>query len=188
MCATTRYRSPSRDLAYCGLFGAAALAFPVVFHLVRLGHVFMPMYLPLVTLAFFVPPRLSAVTALVVPILSGAVTGMPPFYPPVAVFMSLELAAMSFLISAVVIRWPRANEWLVLVPVLILGRGFYIALVFPFSLAIRLPAEFMAGLSLVAGWPGIILMIAVVPPVARLRRRSEPSEGPASGFIKGESG
>lgn len=188
MSATTRYRSPSRDLAYCGLFGAAALVFPVVFHLIRLGHVFMPMYLPLVTLAFFVPPRLSAVTALIVPILSGAVTGMPPFYPPVAVFMSLELAAMSFLISAVVIRWPRANEWFVLVPILFLGRALYIGLVFPFSLAIKLPAEFMAGLSLLAGWPGVILMIAVVPPVARLRRRLGPYEGSASGLIKGESG
>ncbi len=188
MCATSRYRSPARDLAYCGLFGAAALLFPVVFHLVRLGHVFMPMYLPLVTLAFFVPPRLAAMTALAVPLLSGAVTGMPPFYPPVAVFMSLELAAMSFLIAAVVMRWPRANEYGVLVPVLLLGRALYIALVYAFSLAIRLPAGFMAGLSLAGGWPGIILMIVVVPPVARLRRRPGANQGSASGFIEGEPG
>src|SRR4030065_1502723 len=109
MCATERYHSPRRDLAYCVLFGAAALLFPVVFHLVRLGHVFMPMYLPLVTLAFFVPPRMAAMTALAVPLLSGAVTGMPPFYPPVAVFMSLELAVMSGLIAAGGARWPKTN-------------------------------------------------------------------------------
>lgn len=166
-----RDQSPARDLAYCGLFGAAALLFPVIFHLIRLGHVFMPMYLPLVTLAFFVPPRLAAATALVVPVLSGAVTGMPPFYPPVAVFMSLELAVMSALIAAVVTRWPKTNEWLVLVPVLLFGRALYVALVYAFSLAIALPARFMAGLSLLGGWPGILLMIAVVPPVARLRKR-----------------
>lgn len=163
-------RLSARELAYCGLFGAASLLFPVVFHLVRLGHVFMPMYLPLVTLAFFVPPLPATVTALVVPILSGAVTGMPPFYPPVAVFMSLELAVMAALIAAVVTRRPKINEWLVLVPVLCFGRAFYVALVYAFSLAIKLPAGFMAGLSLLGGWPGIVLMIAVVPPVARLRR------------------
>lgn len=188
MCATERYPSQARDLAYCGLLGAAALLFPVVFHLVRLGHVFMPMYLPLVTLAFFVPPRMAAMTALAVPLLSGAVTGMPPFYPPVAVFMSLELAAMSFLIAAAVRRWPRASEYGVLVPALLFGRAMYVGLVYAFSLAIRLPVEFMAGLSLLAGWPGIVLMIAVVPPVARLRRRQGLYEKPRSGAIKGEPG
>jgi hypothetical protein len=176
MDASMNSRLSARDLAYCGLFGAAALLFPVVFHLARLGHVFMPMYLPLVTLAFFVPPLPAAATALVVPILSGAVTGMPPFYPPVAVFMSLELAAMTAMIAAVARRRPKTNEWLVLVPVLLLGRALYVALVYAFSLAIKMPAGFMAGLSLLAGWPGIVLMIVVVPPVAKLRKRLRPDE------------
>ncbi|HUT08302.1 MAG TPA: class I SAM-dependent methyltransferase [Candidatus Latescibacteria bacterium] len=189
-----KYRLSARDLAYCGLFGAAALLCPVIFHLVRLGHVFMPMYLPLMTLAFFVRPLPAAVTALVVPILSGAVTGMPPFYPPVAVFMSLELAVMSALIAAVVMRRPNANEWPVLVPVLLFGRALYVALVYAFSLAIKLPAGFMAGLSLLAGWPGIVLMIVVIPPVARLRRgrgrtavRTSPSvsDAPKAAFFDG---
>lgn len=166
-----RFRLSARDLAFCGLFGAAALLLPAVFHLVRLGHVFMPMYLPLVTLAFFVRPLPAAVTALVVPLLSGAATGMPPFYPPVAVFMALELAVMSALIATVVTRRPQIDERLVLVPVLLFGRALYVALVYAFSSAIRLPAGFLAGLSLLGGWPGIVLMIVVVPPVAGLRKR-----------------
>jgi hypothetical protein len=156
-------------LAYCGLFGASALLLPLLFHLIRLGHVFMPMYLPLVALAFFVRPLPAAVTAFTVPLLSGAVTGMPPFYPPVAVFMSIELAVMAALIAALVTWRPRLNEWLVLVPVLLLGRILYVGLVYAFSLVIQLPAGFMAGLSLLAGWPGIILMVLTVPPVARGR-------------------
>lgn len=48
----------SRDLAYCGLFGAAGLRLPVLFHILHLGRIFMPMYLPLVTLAYFVRPLL----------------------------------------------------------------------------------------------------------------------------------
>ena len=158
-----------RELAYCGLFGAAALLLPLLFHLIRLGHVFMPMYLPLVALAFFVRPLPAAVTALIVPLLSGAVTGMPPFYPPVAVFMSIELAVMAALIAALVAWRPWLNEWLVLVPVLLLGRILYVGLVYAFSLVIQLPAGFMAGLSLLTGWPGVILMVLTVPPVARIR-------------------
>lgn len=165
-----RNRLSPHELAYCGLFGAAALLLPVLFHLVHLGHVFMPMYLPLVALAFFVKPLPAAVTAFLVPLLSGAVTGMPPFYPPVALFMALELAVMAALIAAVVTRRPLVNEWLVLVPVLLFGRVLYVGLVYAFSLVIKLPAGFMAGLSLLGGWPGIILMIIAVPSVARIRR------------------
>ena len=164
-------RLDPRDLAYCGLFGAAALLLPVLFHLVHLGHVFMPMYLPLVTLAFLVRPLPAATTAAITPVLSGAVTGMPPLYPPVAAFMGIELALMAALIATIVRRRPRVNPWLVLIPVLLLGRVFYLAMAYGFARLIGLPAGFLAGLSLASGWPGLILMVAVVPPVARLGRR-----------------
>ncbi|MFH1130670.1 MAG: hypothetical protein V1754_05005 [Pseudomonadota bacterium] len=165
-----RFGLSARELAFCGLFGAAALLLPVLFHILHLGHVFMPMYLPLVALAYFVRPLPAAVTAFVAPLLSGAVTGMPPFFPPVAVFMALELAVMTALIAAVYTRWPRINEWIILIPTLLFGRVMYVSLVYFFSLFINLPAAFMAGLSLLSGWPGIILMIVVVPFVARTGR------------------
>jgi hypothetical protein len=165
----SRSLSP-RELAYSGLFGASALLLPVLFHVVHLGHVFMPMYLPLCTLPFFVRPAPAATTAALVPLLSGAVTGMPPFYPPVAVLMAIELAVMASLLSLVAARWPRANEWLLLVPVLLLGRGLSVALVYGFSTLIALPAGFLAAASFLSGWPGVILMAVAIPPVARLRR------------------
>jgi ubiquinone/menaquinone biosynthesis C-methylase UbiE len=66
-----------------------------------------------------------------------------------------------------------------LAPVLLLGRVLYVALVYALSLAIELPAAFMAGLSLLGGWPGIVLMMAVVPPVARMRRSRRPADAEA---------
>ena len=60
-----------RDLACCGLFGAA-LFLAALFHLLRLGNVFMPMCLPTIALACFVAPLPAAIRALIVPILSGA--------------------------------------------------------------------------------------------------------------------
>jgi hypothetical protein len=159
-----------RELAYCGLFGAAALLLPVLFHVAHLGRVFMPMVLPLVTLPFFVRPLPAAVTAFMAPLLSGAVTGMPPFYPPVAVCMAIELAVMAAPIAAAVGRWPRASEWLVLIPALAVGQVLYVGLIYGFSLLIELPAGFMAGLSFASGWPGIILILVVVPPVVRIGR------------------
>lgn len=171
-------RLPVRDLAYCGLFGAAALLLPALFHLVHLGHVLMPMYLPIVALGFFVRPVPAAATALLTPILSGVLTGMPPFFPPVAPSMAVELAVMASLIAWVMQRRPRANEWAVLLPVLLLGRVVYAGLVYGFSLLIELPAAFMGGVSLLSGWPGLILMAIAVPPVARVGRSiKRPSLG-----------
>ncbi len=155
------------ELAYCGLFGAVGLLLPVLFHLFHLGRVFLPMYIPLVALGFFVRPGPAAATGALVPLLSGAVTGMPPFYPPVAVFMALELSAMAAIIAAVRARWPRANEWLLLGATLAFGRGLYVALVYLFALVVELPAGFLAGLSLLSGWPGLILMMVAIPPIAR---------------------
>lgn len=156
-----------RELAYCGLFGASALLLPVMFHLVHLGQIFMPMYLPLVALAFFVRPLPGALTAFVVPLLSGAATGMPPFYPPVAVIMAVELSVMAGVIASAKQYKPKCNEWLILLPALIVGRIVNVGLVYLFAEFIDLPAGFLAVASFISGWPGIILMLAVVPPLVR---------------------
>lgn len=164
----------ARDMAFGGVFGAAALLLPFLFHLVQLGRIFMPMYLPLVTLPFLVRPSVAAATAVLCPVLSGALTGMPPFYPPVAPIMSVELGLMAWIISAFTTRWPRANPWLILIPVLALGRALNFALIYTSALLIELPAGFLAGASLLAGWPGIVLIIVTVPPLVRLVGRPSP--------------
>jgi hypothetical protein len=163
----------ARDLAYGGLFGAAALLLPTIFHLLHLGRVFMPMYLPLVALAFLVRPGVAVTTALLVPLISAFATGMPPLYPPIAPVMALELGAMALCISLCYRWWPRANEWVVLIPVLLLGRVLGVLLNYGAALVMELPAGFVAGLSLLSGWPGVILMVVAVPPLVRtLRDRS----------------
>lgn len=162
----------ARDLAFGGLFGAAALLLPTVFHLLQLGAVFMPMYLPLVALAFVVAPGVAVTTAAMVPLVSAAVTGMPPLYPPIAFVMAAELALVALAIGLTTARFPRANPLLVLVSVLLLGRVVNVALMYLAARLLELPAGFIAGLSLLSGWPGILLMLVVVPPlVLAVRRR-----------------
>jgi hypothetical protein len=126
-----------------------------------------------VTLAFLVRPRFAAGTALLVPILSALLTGMPPFFPPVALIMALELSLMAFLIAWVRGRLPRLPSLALLLPALVLGRILNVAMAWGLAHAMNLPAGFLAGLSLIAGWPGLILMAVVVPAVlAVIDRRS----------------
>ncbi len=157
-----------RDIAYCAVFGAAAMLLPVIFHVFHLGSIFMPMYLPIVTLAFFVGPIPSALTALLLPLISGAITGMPPFYPPVAFIMSIELSIMCAMIGLLRRIFPKANELLILIPVLLLGRAIGVGLVYLMALFMKLPAKFVAAASLLSGWPGIILMIVAIPAIVKL--------------------
>jgi len=161
-----------RDIAYSGLFGAAALLLPTVFHLIHLGHVFMPMYLPLVALAFFVRPAFAMLTGFIVPILSGAMTGMPPFYPPIAFCMAIEIATMAGLIASARRKWPNLRPLLPLITALVVGRVIYTALAYGLALALHLPAKFVAGLSLLAGWPGIVLMLVVIPSIVRIQSQT----------------
>jgi len=164
----------NREFAYCGLFGAVALLLPVLFHLIHLGHIFMPMYLPLVTLAFFVRPGPAALTALVVPLLSGAATGMPPFYPPVAPAMSVELALMAMMIGILRFWFARAHVLIVLIPVLVIGRVVSAGLLYLVARYMGLPATFVAGISLLSGWPGIMLMLFAIPAIVRLSKGHVP--------------
>lgn len=171
----SRYYSP-RDLAYAGLFGAAGLLLPVLFHLIQLGSLFLPMYLPLLTLAFLVRPLPAALTAVITPLLSGAATGMPPFYPPIAVFMAVELGVMAALLAWVRARRPRTNAWLLLTSILALGRAIHLGLVYAFAPVLDLPAGLVTGISFLTGWPGMLLMLATVPPIVRIvERQSRPA-------------
>lgn len=167
----------NRELSYCGLFGAAALLLPVLFHLFHLGHIFMPMYLPLVALAFFVSPGMSALTSFIVPLLSGSVTGMPPFYPPVAPVMSAELAIMSLMIGTLHRLMPRINTSVVLVPTLITGRIISAGLMYLAARSMGLPSAFIAGLSFFSGWPGVVLMMIAVPTIVRLANPQTVKKG-----------
>jgi hypothetical protein len=160
-----------RQLAYAGLFGAAALALPILFHVVHLGHVFMPMYIPLMALPFFVRWGMAGLTALLIPMLSAFMTGMPPLMPPIAPVMALELGAMGAALAVLRARWPAARPILLLTPVLLCGRLLNGGLMYLAALAFGLPANITAGISLLAGWPGVVLMLVVIPPIAALARR-----------------
>lgn len=158
------------DIAYCAVFGAAAILLPVIFHVFHLGSIFMPMYLPLVTLAFFVGPLPSALTALLLPLVSGAITGMPPFYPPMAFIMSIELSIMCAIIGLLRKKLLKEKVLLILIPVLLLGRVIGVGLIYLMALFMKLPSNFVAGASLLSGWPGVILMIVAIPAILRISR------------------
>jgi hypothetical protein len=156
-----------REISRAALVTAAGLALPVVFHALRLGHVFLPMYLPLLAGAFFLRPRTAVGTAVATPLVSAAATGMPPLFPPVAAWMAVELGLMVGL-AAVLRRRTRLPPWAIVALVLAVGRAAYAALVYATGLWLELPAGVITVASLLAGWPGMVLALVSVPAAVRL--------------------
>lgn len=166
-----------RDHAYCGLFGALSLALPTLFHALGLaGPMFLPMYWPLVTLAFLVPTGRAMLVAASVPLASSVLTGMPLPWPPLVAVMSVELAVQVGLAGA--LGRPRTGFasrgriFLVLAFVLVLGRFLHAGGVWLLAQRFQLPAGALAGASFLAGWPGVAAMLVFVPVfVGALARR-----------------
>lgn len=159
-----------RAISRAALVTALAVALPPVFHAVRLGPVFLPMYLPILAGAFFLSPRWAAAAGVAAPFLSTALTGMPPLYPPIALWLAGELAAAGAVTSFVDGRFRRA-------PVLSVAAGLLAARLAQAGLVLAtagladLPPRFLTLAAFFASWPGMLLALAAVPAAVALLRR-----------------
>lgn len=159
-----------RALSRAALVTALAVALPPVFHAVRLGSVFLPMYLPILAGAFFLPVRHAALAGLAAPLLSAALTGMPPLYPPIALWLSGELAAAGGVASLVDARL-RPAPVVSVAAGLVAARLVQAALVLATAGLVDLPPRFLTLAAFVASWPGMLLALAAVPAAVALLRR-----------------
>jgi thiamine transporter ThiT len=89
-------RTTTRQLVLAAMFTALGVLLPVVLHPFGIaGQVFLPMHIPVLLCGFIVGWRFGALVGLIVPLISAALTGMPPVWP-IGVSMALELAAYGF--------------------------------------------------------------------------------------------
>ncbi|MGQ9525211.1 MAG: ECF transporter S component [Armatimonadota bacterium] len=169
----------ARELAMGGLFGALALALPALFHLVALaGPVFLPMYLPVAALAFLGTTRVAAIVGALVPLVSAGLTGMPPLSPPIALFMSGELLALSVTsglsyhrlklpVVVCLLVGSAASRCVLALEVAAIGP------LFGFRPALW---KYVVG-GIVTGWPGLVLQLLVIPAFVRaVGRRPQEKE------------
>lgn len=170
----------TRELAYCGLFGSLALALPTLVHACGFaGALLLPMYWPLVTLAFLVSTRRAVLVAACVPWAGACLTGMPLLWPPLAAVLSVELAVQVGALG--IFRTWRGRRGVLtmgsvlagLLGVLVAGRFLHAGLIWLVAQAFpQLSAGLVASASLLAGGPGVIVMLVFVPVfVGSLARR-----------------
>lgn len=158
----------TRHLVLTALCVALGLALPWVFHLVgggQLGSTLLPMFLPLLLLGLLVPPGLAVLGGALTPLLSSALTGMPP--APILPEMVIELSVLAG--AAAILRHSlRLNLWLAAALATVLSRAGMVLVIVGFGSALGYQAAgwALALATLVKGLPGTILLLTLIPPLA----------------------
>ena len=162
----------TRHLIISSVMIALGVVIPIALHAVpNAGRIFLPMHIPVLIGAFFLPWTWAGAVGLLTPILSTLLTGMPPIAPiPSAIMMPFELATYAIIISLLRKNVVQKGKWysplLVLMPAMILGRavsGLVFFILQKIYLAVPVtPWVFVTG-GIVSGIPGIAIQIVLIP-------------------------
>lgn len=160
----------TNNMLLCVIFSALGITTPMIFHALGLGSTFLPMFIPLSIGAFFMEIKNALIAALVTPIASALLTGMPPLYPPIAFIMAVELAVLCCIISFL-----NARTKLPVLAVLLIAETAERAL----QILLYIYVMPLFGVTAAAWWvyqilkvmPGIILMCITVPIVVPAVRK-----------------
>jgi len=146
------------------------VAVPNLFHVLGLGAMFLPMYLPLAAGSFMLSRKNALMAGVCTPLISAGLTGMPPFYPPIAFMMMVQLGFLClYLSSAAHSPWNRnvhlspVRILAILIPGLLLERGLLFLLYSVVLPLFGVQAALFSIYDILRGLPGIFLLCAVVP-------------------------
>lgn len=162
-----------RYMVLSGIFIAIGVVLPITFHAIPdAGRIFLPMHLPILLLAFFVPWQYALAVGVITPLLSSFITGMPILtsIQPIALMMAFELGTYGVCISLLNKKFKNIKKWyaplLSLIPALIAGRIVnaivqIIAISF-FGIKGTIAWTLLIG-STLKGLPGIAFQIVLIP-------------------------
>ncbi|MDT8323829.1 MAG: ECF transporter S component [Bacteroidota bacterium] len=166
-----------RRLPLAAVFTALGVLLPQLFHALGLGAAFLPMFLPVLAAGLLLPLRLALVTATLTPLLSWLLTGMPPLSPPVLPLLLIELpvtaGAAAFLRRS--LRWPVLAAAAV---ALLIDRLLLLAILETVTLLAGVQHPLLGPTMVVAGLPGVILHLLVLPPTLKIIETRYPHLAP----------
>ena len=169
-----------RNVVLSGLFIALGIVIPIAFHTIPdAGKVFLPMFLPVLVGALFLPWQYALAVGVFTPLLSTLLTGMPPVAPlPMTFMMAAELGVAAVILALMKnIKFIQNKKYMVviaLIPALIVG--FAVS-----GLVLKLAVEFFGvtgpGMwtyvigAVVAALPGIAILVVLVPLIYTLIKK-----------------
>lgn len=158
-----------KQLILAAMFGALAILFPIIFHLIGQGAVFLPMFFPILLMGFFVRFRYAVVVGFLVPYISGFLTKMPPLFP-IGVVMSVECAVLAGTASILTDKF----NWKVY-PTMFLSiiaeRIILVIFILLFNYLLPQFAKPYSWVVMIKSLPGIAMQIIFIPPIVVLLKK-----------------
>lgn len=151
----------TQQITLMALFIALCILVPFLFHLVGLGKMFLPMFLPILLAGFIISHPNAVLVGFMGPWVSALATGMPPLFPT-ALSMSVEGLVTAGLASYL-FQKRRISIWISLVVAVIaqrVARIFMLLLILPLF---GLPARALSLADFIYSFPGVILQLIVIP-------------------------
>lgn len=149
-----------KTLSFVAAFTVLSVITPMLAHYFggpAAGRIFLPMQFFVLAAGLLLGWRAGLVVGILTPLISYSASGMPLL--PVLPFVTMEVAAYGFFSG--LLHEKVKNIWVALIGTMIIGRVFLwlgIALL-PTKL---IATTYVTGV-LQAGWPGILLQLALVP-------------------------
>ena len=155
-------RKSTYNLTLSAFFIALGILIPILFHAVGLGSMFLPMFLPVAASIFFLPLYFSVCVAVVTPVVSSLLFGMPPISPPIMQIIVAELFAL-VCVTFWLYNRKSMNIFLSLGIGVLISRIVLIIWILILVPLFGIPAKAFTIITVVQGIPGVILLITVVP-------------------------
>lgn len=151
----------THQITLIALFIALCILVPFLFHLVGLGKMFLPMFLPILLAGFMIKFPAAILVGLLGPWISALMTGMPPLFPT-ALSMSVEGAVTSGLASYFHFN-RRVPLWFNLIITIIAQRIARIVMLLLILPLFGLPAMTLSLADFIYSFPGVMLQLVLVP-------------------------
>lgn len=170
-----------RKLIYSALFLALAIVLPFLTgQIQQFGQMLCPMHIPVMLCGFLCGWQWGLAVGAIAPLLRSLITGgMPPLYP-VAVCMAFELAVYGLLTGLLYkkLKLGKFTVYSSLIISMLGGRAVWGAARFICSGLDASKFGFSAFISgaFTTAIPGIIVQLAVIPPIVMLVRRQNISK------------
>ena len=151
----------TQQITLIALFIALCILVPFLFHLVGLGKMFLPMFLPILLAGFIIEFPAAILVGLLGPWISALTTGMPPLFPT-ALSMSIEGLVTSGLASYLYHKM-QIRFWIGLIVAIIAQRLARIVMLLLILQLFGLPAKALSIADFVYSLPGVLLQLLLTP-------------------------
>jgi hypothetical protein len=162
-----------RYVPLSALFAVLGILFPLLFHFIGLGSTFLPMFIPIVMASTLLPVKFAVSIAILTPFTSFLFTGMPPLYPPILLVIILELILVSFITSQL---YFSLRKPIIVTLLIALGADRLMLFLFVtyFAKYFGFPANFYSIAAVLYGFPGIILILVLIPLTLKFIKNKYP--------------